>query len=118
MEILWKFCENFVEILWKFCGNLLKSCKFWWLNLVHSADIRCTSCTFLSASEEMNAFTKHNVEPGFVFSWLEFLICIFVSGITGLVLGLSLRWEIGVGVGGAIFLLQYVILGEQASSDT
>ena len=60
----------------------------------------------------MKQFTEHSADPVFGFSWVQFSLTFMLSVFLGLILGFTVRWEVGVGVGGGLFLLQYFFLCE------
>ena len=60
----------------------------------------------------MQNFTKHNIELSFEFSTLQFFGFFLVSLVVGLILGVLVRWEIGLGIGLGLLLIEYAFLSE------
>ncbi|KAK3100286.1 hypothetical protein FSP39_017608 [Pinctada imbricata] len=60
---------------------------------------------------EMKSFTRANKDEHFTFCWTLFIILLLINNIIGLTLALSVRWEVGLGVGLGLFPLQYAFLG-------
>ena len=64
----------------------------------------------------MEAFAVRSMEALFEFSWLQFLVVFLMSVLIGVVLGVAVEWYIGLAVGGGLFILQYIFLGNTFSS--
>ncbi|XP_046352600.2 kinase D-interacting substrate of 220 kDa B-like isoform X1 [Haliotis rufescens] len=60
---------------------------------------------------EMKSFTMQNVQGPFTFSWVLFITLFLINAIIGEVLGLAVRYEVGLGVGLGLFPLEYGFLG-------
>ncbi len=59
----------------------------------------------------MKSFTAHNADPYFEFTGTQFFITFLFATIMGVILGLTVRWEVGVGVGCGLLAIQYFLLG-------
>ena len=66
---------------------------------------------FLVFLAEMKSFTKANMEDSLEFTWSLFIILLIVNCFIGSVLALAVMWEMGIGVGFGLFLLEYAFLG-------
>eukprot|EP00923_Selenidium_pygospionis_P036301 GHVN01063695.1.p1 GENE.GHVN01063695.1~~GHVN01063695.1.p1 ORF type:complete len:371 (+),score=31.98 GHVN01063695.1:142-1254(+) len=70
---------------------------------------------------DMKDFTEHGTDPVFEFSWVLFLMVGIIAMAVGGILGGTVRWEVGVGVGCGLFLLQYIFfgaVGKDSNKDT
>ena len=67
--------------------------------------------SFFESAEEMKTFTKHNAETPLEFTGIQFAVSFFLCLIVGLTLGLSIRWEVGLGVGLGLLFLAYCFYG-------
>ncbi len=59
----------------------------------------------------MKSFTSHNADPYFEFTGTQFFTTFLFATIVGVILGLTVRWEVGVGVGCGLLAIQYFLLG-------
>ena len=60
---------------------------------------------------EMKSFTKANMEDSLEFTWSLFILLLIVNCYIGIILALAVRWELGIGLGFGLFLLEYGFLG-------
>ena len=60
----------------------------------------------------MQNFTKHNIDLSFEMTALQFFGFFLVSLIIGVVLGVVLSWQVGLGVGVSLLLMVYTFLGK------
>ena len=67
---------------------------------------------------EMKSFTKANMEDSLEFTWSLFIILLLVNCFIGSVLALAVRWEVGIGVGFGLFLVEYGFLGRLSKTST
>jgi len=63
-------------------------------------------------TEEMEAFSERSIDTYFEFSKLQFFIVLFFSTLVGVTFGAIFYWPVGLGVGGGLFCLLYIILGK------
>ena len=59
----------------------------------------------------MKSFTKANMEDSLEFTWSLFILLLIVNCYIGIILALAVRWELGIGLGFGLFLLEYGFLG-------
>ncbi|GAB6020752.1 hypothetical protein CHUAL_003414 [Chamberlinius hualienensis] len=61
--------------------------------------------------DEMRNFAKQWIEPTFEFTWIAFMVVLFVATILGIVSGIvSKIWFVGFAVFGGVILLSYILL--------
>ena len=62
--------------------------------------------------EEMKSFTASNMEDSLEFTWSLFFILLVVNCFIGSVPAFAGEWEVGIGVGLGLFILEYGFLGK------